>query len=193
MYIKYLNLRNFRSFTDTSIWFVDETKNDQPSKIVVFIGNNGAGKTAILDALKINLSWLVARINHTNANGIHISDMDIQNGETYADISLKLKFQDEFYQWRLAKTLRGSSKITYSNLGEANHLATMLQNQLSLDVKNAALPMIVYYPCERTVVEIPLKIKTHHSFGQLDGYDNALKQGADFRRFFECRAGIEAQ
>ncbi len=44
---------------------------------------------------------------------------------------------------------------------------------------------MVYYPVERVVLDIPLKIKTHHRFDQLDGYDNALTQGVDFRRFFE--------
>jgi predicted ATP-binding protein involved in virulence len=47
------------------------------------------------------------------------------------------------------------------------------------------LPLIVYYPVERVVLDIPLKIKKRHSFDQLDGYDNALTQGVDFRRFFE--------
>ena len=46
------------------------------------------------------------------------------------------------------------------------------------------MPLIVYYPVERGVLDIPLRIKGRHSFGQLDGYDNAL-QGVDFRRFFE--------
>lgn len=32
---------------------------------------------------------------------------------------------------------------------------------------------------------MPLKIKGKHSFDQIDGYDNSLNQGVDFRRFFE--------
>jgi predicted ATP-binding protein involved in virulence len=35
------------------------------------------------------------------------------------------------------------------------------------------------------VLDIPLKIKDKHTFLQLDGYDNSLNQGVDFRRFFE--------
>ena len=38
---------------------------------------------------------------------------------------------------------------------------------------------------ERVVLDIPLKIKERHNFLQLDGYDNSLNQGVDFRRFFE--------
>ncbi|HGX3618977.1 TPA: hypothetical protein ACNEJC_000021 [Escherichia coli] len=30
-----------------------------------------------------------------------------------------------------------------------------------------------------------MKIKERHNFLQLNGYDNALNQGIDFRRFFE--------
>jgi len=185
MYIKQLTLNNFRGFTDLAIPFMDEARDGQPSKTVVLIGNNGAGKTAILDALKINLSWLVARINRTNGNGSPISDSDIHNGQTYADIGLQLQYQEDLYFWRVAKTSRGSSKISSSLLHDASRLALSFQAQLALVPTSAALPLIAYYPVERVVLDIPLKIKTRHSFGQLDGYDNALQQGVDFRRFFE--------
>jgi predicted ATP-binding protein involved in virulence len=60
----------------------------------------------------------------------------------------------------------------------------MYCNRLSQD-HYSSLPLVVYYPVERVVLDLPLKIKKHHSFDQLDGYDNALTQGVDFRRFFE--------
>ncbi len=184
MYIKQLTLKNFRSFTDLPISFVDEEHSNQPCKTVVFIGNNGAGKTTILDALKTNLSWLVARINRDKGNGFHIADRDVQNDQTFADISLQLQYRESSYNWRLAKTLKGRLKITDSQLEEVSKLANLFREQLTQDASNAALPLIVYYPVERGVLDIPLRIKGRHSFGQLDGYDNAL-QGADFRRFFE--------
>ena len=116
MYIKQLTLKNFRSFIDLSISFVDEDRSDQPCRTMVFIGNNGAGKTAILDALKTNLSWLVARINRDKGTGFHITDRDVQNDQTFADISLQLQYQESSYNWRLAKTLKGRLKITDSQL-----------------------------------------------------------------------------
>ncbi len=185
MYIKQLTLNNFRGFTELAIPFADEARDEHPSKTIVFIGNNGAGKTAILDALKINLSWLVARINRTNGNGSPISDRDIHNGQTFADISLQLQYQEDLYFWRVAKTLRGSSKVSSSLLHDASRLALSFQAQLALAQTSAALPLIAYYPVERVVLDIPLKIMSRHSFDQLDGYDNALQQGVDFRRFFE--------
>jgi predicted ATP-binding protein involved in virulence len=72
----------------------------------------------------------------------------------------------------------------HSSLGGATRLADHYRNQLTADDK-ASLPLIAYYPVERSVLEIPLKIRTKHTFDQLDGYDNALNRGVDFRRFFE--------
>jgi predicted ATP-binding protein involved in virulence len=51
--------------------------------------------------------------------------------------------------------------------------------------EKSSLPLVAFYPVERTVIEIPLKIKNRHSFQQIDGYDDALNRGVDFRRFFE--------
>lgn len=184
MYIKELTLKNFRSFSEVSIPFVDEKHSDQPSKTVVFIGNNGAGKTAILDALKINLSWLVARINRDKGRGIEIADTDIQNGQTFATIETQLDYDNARYNWQLAKTLKGRIKTTGVNLSDTSKLAYVFRKQLTEDASNANLPLIVYYPVERTVLDIPLKLVTRHNFEQLDGYENAL-QGVDFRRFFE--------
>ena len=53
------------------------------------------------------------------------------------------------------------------------------------DDEKFSLPLLAYYPVERTILDIPLKIRTRHSFGQLDGLDGSLQQGVDFRRFFE--------
>ena len=185
MYIKQLTLKDFRSFTDLSISFVDEERSDQPCKTVVFIGNNGAGKTAILDALKTNLSWLVARINNYKGNATPITDKDIHNGQPAATISLQLQYQQCDYNWQLSKTLKGRLRTSESQLNEVSKLANLFREQLTKDENNAALPLIVYYRVERAVLDIPLRIHTRHSFGQLDGYDNALQKGIDSGRFFE--------
>ncbi len=71
-----------------------------------------------------------------------------------------------------------------TSLSDATRLADFYRSQLT-DNDDASLPLVAYYPVERVVLDIPLKVKTKHSFKQLDGYDNALSQGVDFRRFFE--------
>ncbi len=181
MKIKTLILKNYRCFADLNISF--ESGND--NKTTIFIGDNGAGKTAILDALSLNLSWLIARINRDKGKGKSIADIDIANNKSYAIVQMQLNYQSELYHLGITGTRKGRSKQKIeSQLTEISKLAEIFRIQLT-ENDNISLPLIVYYPVERVVVDIPLKIRTRHNFEQIDGYDNALQQGVDFRRFFE--------
>ncbi len=180
MRINRLILKNYRRFADLEIPFGS-------NNTTVFIGNNGAGKTAILDAVVLNLSWLIARINREKGTGHGIDDNDILNGSSSAMVELELQNEASAYRWIIAKTRKGHAKNKgfESVLVEVTKLAEIFRQQLTDNSENAPLPLIVYYPVNRVVVDIPLKIRTRHNFEQIDGYDNALQQGVDFRRFFE--------
>jgi predicted ATP-binding protein involved in virulence len=193
VHIKQLKLVNFRRFGDLTIPLFNEESPTENINTVVFIGDNGTGKTAILNALAMSLSWLIARINREKGNGSSIADMDILNDKPIASIELHLEHEQLPYRWLLAKVLKGRVIVDATNgktivfgseLTEMTHLATSFREQLTND-DDVSLPLIAYYPCERVVLDIPLKIRTRHNFGQIDGYDNALQQGIDFRRFFE--------
>ncbi|RKZ74120.1 MAG: ATP-binding protein [Candidatus Parabeggiatoa sp. nov. 1] len=180
MQIKKLRLEQFTQFTDLTIELAKD--------VTVFIGNNGAGKTSILRAVVTLLSWLIARIEREKGSGSPIFDSDIENDAKYSKISLDIgdlsNNQETNYQWTLVKQHKGFKNEQNTELKNLTRLANLYRNRLSQD-ENSSLPLMVYYPVERVVLDIPLKIKTHHSFNQLDGYDNALTQGVDFRRFFE--------
>ena len=181
MKIKLLTLKNYRRFADLNISF----ESDNDNKTTVFIGNNGAGKTAILDALVLNLSWLIARINREKGTGHGIDDNDILNGQASAVVDSILQHGcEEPYSWQIAKTRKGKENGFKSDLKDVTRLASIFRKQLT-ENDAASLPLVVYYPVNRGVVDIPLKIRTRHNFEQIDGYDNALQQGVDFRRFFE--------
>lgn len=178
MKIKKLQLENFTQISDLKV--------ELSSDVTVFIGNNGAGKTSILRALATLLTWFIARIEREKGSGSHILYSDIENDAKYSKISLDVcdLSDSRLFQWTLVNQRKGFNSEHRSELKDVTHLAYSYRNSLTLD-DNSSLPLIAYYPVERVVLDIPLKIKTHHNFNQLDGYDNALKQGVDFRRFFE--------
>jgi predicted ATP-binding protein involved in virulence len=176
MEIKKIHIINFTQFTNLTV--------ELSSDVTVFIGNNGAGKTSLLRALTILLTWLIARIEREKGNGSPILDSDIENDAHFCKISIDVDSQDTHFQWTLVKQRKGFKSEHSSELKNLTRLADMYRNRLSQD-HYSSLPLVVYYPVERVVLDIPLKIKKHHSFNQLDGYDNALTQGVDFRRFFE--------
>ncbi|MBZ6071452.1 AAA family ATPase [Aeromonas schubertii] len=154
------------------------------SNVTVLIGNNGAGKTSILKSLATSLSWFVARLRSDKGSGSPIPEDVISNEATTAAIDILLHDQAPTYRWKLTRTRKGRKGTQQTQLSEASQLADEYRAQLS-EHETTSLPLIAFYPVERVVLDIPLKIKEKHSFRQLDGYDNSLNQGVDFRRFFE--------
>jgi predicted ATP-binding protein involved in virulence len=149
-----------------------------------------------LKSLAISLSWLVARIRSEKGSGSPIAEESIQNGFTSASVSIavtdaKARLDDSIdgpdnglFGWMITRSRQGRKTDIHSSLMDASRLADIYRDELTVFDK-ASLPLIAYYPVERSVLEIPLKIRTKHTFDQLDGYDNSLNRGVDFRRFFE--------
>jgi predicted ATP-binding protein involved in virulence len=159
-----------------------------PGNVTVFVGTNGTGKTSVLQSLATALSWFTARLRTEKGNGNPMTEEAIFNAANAASVEIKLddilgESIDHFH-WNLAKTRAGRKALYSSHLNDCTRLANHYRIALSDDEKTS-LPLLAFYPAERSVLDIPLKIRTKHTFLQLDGYDNALNQGVDFRRFFE--------
>lgn len=194
MEIQRVILNNIGLFEKLEISLAPTEQN--PSNITVFVGNNGAGKTAILKALATSLSWFTARLLTEKGSGNPISEDAIFNTANAGSIEIEVWDSskslnnpdqsdiDHYFRWILAKSRKGRKAQYNSNLNDCTRLANRYRDALTHDDKTS-LPLIAFYPVERVVLDIPLKIGTKHTFLQLDGYDNSLSQGVDFRRFFE--------
>lgn len=190
MEIKKIRLNNVGRFTDLEVSFAPTEKH--PSNVTVFVGNNGAGKTTILKSLATSLSWLVARIRTENGSGSPIEEDAIHNDASSASIyvessgsSLETISEPNVFSWTLARPRKGRKSNQSSDLTGAKRLAGYYRDTLTQLDEDASLPLIAYYPVERSVLKIPLRIRTKHTFDQFDGYDNSLNRGVDFGRFFE--------
>jgi predicted ATP-binding protein involved in virulence len=176
--VKRLKMNSFRGISDLTLEF----DQDEPT---VFIGINGVGKSSILECLAILLSWLTKRIQNPNSSGRFFHEDDIKKGckETHNEITISIKDRQEL-AWSLTHVSKGRSKNTSSNLAELKTVVDHIHDEL--DATSYALPLAVYYPTNRAVLDIPLKIRTKHSFQQITAYDEVITGGQiDFRRFFE--------
>ncbi len=179
MKVKRLTMNSFRGISDLTLEF----DKDEPT---VFIGVNGVGKSSILECLAILLSWLTKRIQNPNSSGRSFNEDDIKKGckETHNEITISMDDEQELV-WSLTKVSKGRSKETSSNLGELKTVVDNIHRQLD-STSLVELPLAIYYPTNRAVLDIPLKIRTKHSFEQITAYDEVLTGGQiDFRRFFE--------
>ncbi len=191
MEIRKIRLNNVGRFTDLGVAFAPTEKH--ASKVTVFVGNNGAGKTTILKSIATSLSWLVGRIRTDNGGGSPIAEGVVTNGASFGTIETEVGgishpsvSSASIFSWALARTLPGHKPRLNSHLVKLSELADCYRFHIDLVDNDGSLPLIVFYPVERSVLEVPLTSrKSEKPFDQFDGYENALNGGVDFGRFFE--------
>ncbi|BAY92475.1 MULTISPECIES: AAA family ATPase [unclassified Tolypothrix] len=178
MKVKRLIMQSFRGIGDLTLDF-DET---EPT---VLIGINGVGKSSILDCLAILLSRFTSSIQHSTPSGRLFTEEDISNGKKETHNEIVISFDYEEAIWSLTKVKKGRKKDTSSNLSTLSKIVEHIKQNLYTS-HQFNIPLAVYYSTNRAVLDIPLKIRTKHSFEQIDAYENSLTGvGSEFRIFFE--------
>ncbi len=178
MKVKKVSLKNYRGAQDLSL--------ELNPRLNVFVGVNGSGKSTVLDAIAIMLSWVVSRINRAGASGRPIVESDITNGRSASSIEISCEAEGRTIEWELFKVRKGyAAPEGKSKLRELNEYTKEIQYRISETSEKVNLPIFDYYPVNRAVLDIPLRIRGKHSFGLLTAYEGALTSGADFRTFFE--------
>ncbi len=184
MEIKHLSIKGFRGIPKMEIEFANGVYG--ANRVNAFAGANGAGKSSILDAAAILLSWFPARIRNKTGSGRKISDLDVNNEIHQTIVAIKVEIDKEPVSWTLAKTKKGrSAGGAKSDLSELARSARKYRQCIEKDENACSLPLLVYYPINRAVLDIPLRIRSKHDFGILETYDESLTSGSNFRAFFE--------
>lgn len=178
MKIEQLKLTNYRAASDLTL-------NLHPH-LNVFVGVNGVGKSTILDAVATMLSWPINRIRRAGAKGRYPNEDDITNRQSFVSIELDFSYLEQSISWRLSKSRKGHDSAPDSIfLVFLDAYTGKIRSKMASQPTQANVPIFVHYPVNRAVVDIPLRIRKKHTFGQLAAYEDALTSGANFRRFFE--------
>ncbi|MBD2339266.1 AAA family ATPase [Calothrix sp. FACHB-156] len=108
--------------------------------------------------------------------------------ELEKDLRINLKNSPQYQNLLLQiENLRGSieTQILSKLIGDLKTVLENLKHQLET-IPNANIPLAVYYPVNRAVIDMPLEISEVSSFKQVDAYEQSLTGGRiDFKRFFE--------
>ncbi len=195
MKVKRLKMNSFRGIGDLMLDF-DET---EPT---VFIGINGVGKSSILDCLAILLSPLITLIQSSTGSGRLFSKQDVTNGHQETNNEITILLNSQAVKWSLTEDWQGSSQVIqsymdtrrsfYSTLGRTGEIdeeRQLLEKIGDLEELKAAgnkirtywkaspdtnLPLAVYYPINRAVLDISLEIPEEQSVEQIAAYEQAL-------------------
>lgn len=154
-------------------------------RLNVFVGVNGAGKSTVLDALALALSWAANRIRHLGSSGRPIDEAEITNGKSTAAIELTCQTESGLVDWKLSKSRAGHAAEDKSSFHQLSEYARLVQSKIGETSEQFNIPLFAYYPVNRAVLDIPLRIREKHRFTLLTAYDDALTAGANFRTFFE--------
>lgn len=174
MKIESLYIENFRG--------INKFEASDFSNLNVFIGINGAGKSSILTAIKILLSWLIARVHNQKGNGITIADADITNGKNYSLLKIKL---DNGVEWQLYKQ-RSSCRAKAehkTDLTKMTAYANQLAEQLGND-EQSNIPLIDAYGVNRVVNETPMRVRAAHKLKPIDALSVDMSNSVNFHDFF---------
>lgn len=197
MKVKRLKMTAFRGISDLTLEF-------DTAEPTVFIGINGVGKSSILDCLAILLSRLTARIQFNPESKALLSrksllasqerfysKQDVKNGEnkTHSDITVSFDSQD--VKWSLTASNIRVGINRERDFKELDQATKNIRRQWQENPK-ANIPLVIYYPVNRAVFDIPLEIPKTNQLRQVDAYEQALAGvKIDFDSFFQWFRAVE--
>ena len=183
MHIRNIIIRNFRRYGDAAFCFNE--------KFNVLVGNNGKGKTTILDALAIMLNtYFQASGIPTGVGGIKNADARFviteKDGQVFrepnTDVWLKASAhaKGQIWEWQRNKGDRGGNAKEFIRLG-AETRSTVTRGE------NPTCPLLLYYGAGR-LWNIHRNVETTQPDSQLDAYRYCLDPKSDqnaFERWFK--------
>jgi predicted ATP-binding protein involved in virulence len=190
MKINTIKLQNYRGIRELSL--------DLDKNLTVFFGENGSGKSTVIDSIVIMLSWLVKRLRYSSGTSAYpITENNIANGHAFASIAISCFDDEKNIEWQLVKARNASSgsgllsrkRLKYlrssTNLDNLNEFTQSLQAKIFAAEEKLNLPIFVYYPVGRALLDkIPLQIREKNSFKLFQSYEQSLERGTNFRTFF---------
>ncbi|QEZ91602.1 AAA family ATPase [Proteus sp. CD3] len=203
MQISKLRLENYGVFTDADITLATKDGNKNGSNITVFIGNNGSGKTSILDAIATGLSWFVAKLEDKDAQGKFANKSKINVSSDYCLISfIKRNIKQEtklpFYKYHDDLSLElitvpenskkyalGSSVVDF-DLAQYVYNSYIISSRQKKHYRN--YPVVAYYSATRhtydTTINNAIQPNNNRQFDILSAYKDALEAKTDYADFF---------
>lgn len=178
LHVSSLELINFRCFEHISLTL--------HPRLNVFFGVNGAGKSAIIEAINIMLGYIVEVLGKNTAIKANISASDIANDKDKSSITISI-VDGDLIKWstkakRLIKDGGYGSDTTYNNEKLQQYIEKIAH---SIIVKNGAVnvPLFVSYKATRHG-EVYFQDQPNFDFSSRSCYDDAISLNADFYKFF---------
>ena len=187
MRLQELTLYNFKIF--------EAQQFELGGKSTVIFGINGTGKSTVLAAVNfLNRVW-INRLNPAQGKAfMSFSDEMVTVGQEQLFIQGKFEMDESIYPLLRthAKTKKNQRKSTLSYHSGYYAKYTEAFERLFLWDEMKSMPVFVHYGTNRSVLDIPDRIRKKHDFDKLSALERAIENELDFRTFFEWYRDQEA-
>jgi predicted ATP-binding protein involved in virulence len=180
MILKKVSVTNFRCFKEISV--------ELHPHLNVFVGNNGNGKTAILDAVAIGLSRVITLLSKFRGVSLKETDRHIDNGLKTSFVQIQLETVDGI-GWGVVNREAGF-KSDFQQLG-IKPLKAFLEKSIHDAETVSTLPVLAYYGSHRAVLETTIKRHLDKDFSRIEAFRNALEATNRFKEVLEWFDAME--
>jgi len=181
MRINKIQLKNFKGFDEKEFHFNPQFN--------VLIGDNGTGKTAILDALAVSVGSYLLGIGQAQARSIYQEDIrrkdfgDSLEPQLPVIVSSEGEIEERKIKWQRSKK-NFEGRTTVKEARELIEIAKFHTQQVS-DGKPVILPVISYHGTGRLWKERRQTINTRPKASRMSGYFNSLEPASSSKIFLE--------
>jgi predicted ATP-binding protein involved in virulence len=183
MRIENLTIKNFKGISELTL--------DLNEKLNVFVGDNGSGKTAVLEAILTAAGSLFIGVRDVSTKAINNHEISFRNEEYQFPVEITSQgiINNKLIRWSRERNSRSGS-TTSKNAGEINVIGQDL-DQLVRKGANVKLPLISYFSTGRLfLIAHDRKSKSRldkpkEPASRFRGYSEAFDAKSNFKRFTE--------
>ena len=157
-------------------------------KSTVFSGINGVGKSTVLSAINYLMWPALNRLNNAqgtafrslSADMVHTGQQSLHLSAEFALDGQTLPLQRDYTAPLPGKPARSNNQKEMYDGFIGAFVSAYLSGQ-----EDYNMPVFVTYGTNRSVLDIPLRIRNRHEFSQVAALERASESSLDFRTFFE--------
>ena len=182
MKLRSIKLTNFRCFETLEVPLRDD--------LTVLVGNNGAGKTAILDGIAYALARILTRMPGVGGKDLRPEDIRLAGNNVAAPYARIEAESIDGIRWtrtqKRDQTQQTGEQIPVDIGDKAlfEHIDVAIHDVA--EGRNSDLPVFSYYGVSRAVFELPQRRREFRKeFSRFQALENTLEPTARFKELFE--------
>lgn len=198
MYITDINLTNYKIFEKLSLGDSEGAQAPIHRNMNVIIGDNGAGKSAILSSIAKCAANFVYSIDPKTKVDHKLSNLEINNNSHALAVEIMIAFDSEIrFQgmnkevWEVTAKRSPRSTPRRPKFAEKLNYSKIVKEYLVQEEFDHVLPVIMNYGVERSALTIPRRNTSDKNYERILQFDEMLNGKSDFRQFFEWVEDVE--